>query len=185
MKNLIIIVSSFILMGCTIPYGIVATTYETGEENPLNGLVGKKISEVDTIMRDSFSMGLAIGSKEESYIVANAGGKGAQGEYMNDVVGKLYKGESWKPEDIKFDKSETYCMNYYTGIIFVKFPTSYIPVVGGWIDLDKTHSSFSTILYECSSKVVSHIFSGTKFDDTDFHVMTFADPPAGVVIPKE
>ena len=186
MKNLIIIVLSFILMGCTIPFGIVATTQTAGEENPLNGLVGKQISEVDTIMRDSFSMGLAIGSEAETYIVANTIPDGVKGEYMNDVVKGLFKGEVWTDDDIKFDKSGKYCLNYYTGIVYTKFPTSYIPGIGGWIDLDTTDSSFSAVVYECSSKVVSHIYSGTKMDDTDVHRMTFADPPEGVVvIPKE
>ena len=186
MKNLIIIVLSFILMGCTIPYGIVATTHETGEENPLNGLVGKQISEVDAIMRDSFSMGLAIGTEAEIYIQANVIPDGTKGEYMNDVVKGLFKGEVWTDDDIKFKKSGNYCLNYYSGIVYTKFPTSYIPLVGGWIDLDTTDSSFSAVVYECSSKVVSHIYSGTKMDETDVHRMTFADPPEGVVmIPKE
>ena len=185
MKNLIIIVLSFILMGCTIPYGIVATTHETGEENPLNGLVGKQISEVDTIMKDSYSMGIALGVELNQFVFADQI-TATEGEYMNGAIKTLFKGEFWKPDDVKFDKSKKYTMNWYTGFVYTKFPTSYIPGIGGWIDLDTTDSSFSAVVYECSSKVVSHIFSGTKMDDTDVHRMTFADPPEGVVvIPKE
>ena len=50
-------------MGCSIKYGIVATTNEEGEENILKDSVGKSITEVDTIMRDSFSQGLAVGNR--------------------------------------------------------------------------------------------------------------------------
>ena len=184
MKNLIIIVLSFILMGCTIPFGIVATTQTAGEENPLNGLVGKQISKVDTIMKDSFSMGIALGVELNQFVFSDQI-TATEGEYMNASIKTLFKGEFWKPDDVKFDKSKKYTMNWYTGFVYTKFPTSYIPGIGSWIDLDTTDDAQCLVFYESSSKVVSHIICGTKMDDTDVHLMTFADPPEGVVILKE
>ena len=102
MKNLIIIVLSFFLMGCTIPFGIIATTHEAGEENPLNGLVGKQISEVDAIMKDSYSMGIAIGVELEQFVFADQIAD-TEGAYMNGAIDTLFKGEFWKPDDVKFD----------------------------------------------------------------------------------
>ena len=102
MKNLIIIVLSFILMGCTIPFGIVATTQTAVEENPLNGLVGKQISEVDTIMKDSFSMGIALGVELNQFVFSDQI-TATEGGYMNASIKTLFKGEFWKPDDVKFD----------------------------------------------------------------------------------
>ena len=106
MKNLIIIVLSFILMGCTIPFGIVATTQTAGEENPLNGLVGKQISKVDTIMKDSFSMGIALGVELNQFVFSDQI-TATDGVYMNASIKTLFKGEFWKPDDVKFDKSKS------------------------------------------------------------------------------
>ena len=182
MKNLIIIVLSFFLMGCTIPFGIVATTQTADEENPLKGLVGKQISEVDAIMKESYSVGIAIGVELNQFVFADQT-TATEGEYMNSVIKPMFKGEFWKPDDVKFDKSKKYDMTFYTGFVFTKFPTSYIPGVGSWIDLDTTDDAQCIVLH--SSKVVSHIICGIKMDDTDVHLMTFADPPEGVVILKE
>ena len=67
-KYLLLVIIPLILVGCSIKYGIVATTYEEGEENILKDSVGKSITEVDTIMRDSFSQGLAVGVEIDIYI---------------------------------------------------------------------------------------------------------------------
>ena len=180
-KYLLLVIIPLILVGCSIKYGIVATTYEEGEENILKDSVGKSITEVDTIMRDSFSQGLAVGVEIDIYI--QDGFKDIEGSYMNKSMDTFFDGGMWKPEEVKFNSSKKYNSRIYVGTNYTKFPTSYIGL--GFLDLDTTDVTQCWVLWETSTKIVSHIFCGIKKDDTKSHLMTFADPPEGVMIIKK
>ena len=75
---------------------------------------------------------------------------------MNKSMDTFFDGGIQKPEEVKFNSSKKYSSRIYVGTNCTKFPTSYIGL--SFLDLDNTDGTQCQVLWESSTKIVSHIF---------------------------